>query len=41
MADNRSDSCDSRSFGPVLQSSIVGEGIAVVGRNGHVFLSTL
>ena len=41
MADNRSDSCDSRTFGPISQSSIVGEGIAIVGRYGHVFLRTL
>jgi len=41
MADNRSDSCDSRVFGPISKSSVVGEGIAVVGRRGHVFFRTL
>ena len=37
MGDNRADACDSRAFGPVLKSSIVGEGIAIVVRHGHVF----
>jgi signal peptidase I len=41
MGDNRSDACDSRDFGPVSKSSIVGEGIAVVVRHGHVFFETL
>jgi len=41
MADNRSDACDSRVFGPISTSSVVGEGIAVVGRHGHVFFGTL
>jgi signal peptidase I len=41
MADNRSDACDSRIFGPISKSSIVGEGIAIVGRHGHVFFGTL
>ena len=41
MADNRSDACDSRAFGPISQSSIVGEGVAIVGRYGHVFFRTL
>lgn len=41
MADKRSDSCDSRVFGPISKSSVIGEGIAVVGRHGHVFLGTL
>jgi signal peptidase I len=41
MADNRADACDSRVFGPISKSSVVGEGIAVVGRHGHVFLGTL
>jgi len=41
MADNRSDACDSRLFGPISKSSVVGEGIAVVGRSGHVFFGTL
>ena len=41
MADNRSDACDSRVFGPISKSSIVGEGIAVVGRHGHVSFGSL
>jgi signal peptidase I len=41
MADNRSDACDSRAFGPISSSSVVGEGIAVVGRQGHVAFGTL
>ncbi len=41
LADNRSAACDSRVFGPVAKSSVVGEGIAVVGRHGHVFFATL
>jgi signal peptidase I len=41
MGDNRSDACDSRAFGPISKSSIVGEGIAVIGRQGHVVLGTL
>jgi signal peptidase I len=41
MADNRSDACDSRVFGPIAQSSIVGEGLAVVVRHGHLFLRRL
>ena len=41
LADNRSDACDSRTFGPISGSSVVGEGIAVVGRHGHAALGTL
>jgi len=41
LADNRADACDSRVFGPIARSSIVGEGIAIVGRHGHVFFQTL
>jgi signal peptidase I len=41
MGDNRSDACDSRDFGPISKSSIVGEGIAIVVRHGHVFFRTL
>jgi signal peptidase I len=41
LADNRSDACDSRVFGPIPKSSVVGRGIAVVGRHGHAFLGTL
>ncbi len=41
MADNRSDACDSRAFGPISKSSVVGEGIAVVGHQGHVSFGML
>ncbi|HME04908.1 MAG TPA: signal peptidase I [Solirubrobacteraceae bacterium] len=41
MGDNRSEACDSRVFGPISKSSIVGEGIAIVVRHGHVFLHSL
>jgi signal peptidase I len=41
MADRRSNACDSRVFGPISRSSVVGKGIAVVGRDGHVFFDTL
>ena len=41
LADNRSDACDSRVFGPISGSSVVGEGIAIVGRHGHVFFGKL
>jgi signal peptidase I len=41
LADNRTDACDSRAFGPISKSSVVGEGIAVVGRHGHMFLGSL
>jgi hypothetical protein len=41
LADNRSNACDSRTFGPIRESSIRGEGIAVVGRSGHVSFGTL
>jgi signal peptidase I len=35
MGDNRSDSCDSRYFGVIQGSSIVGKVVALVWRNGH------
>ena len=41
MGDNRSGACDSRVFGPILKSSIVGTGIAIVVRHGHLFLRKL
>jgi signal peptidase I len=41
MADNRSDACDSRVFGPISRSSVVGEAIAIVGRHGHVYFGSL
>ena len=41
LADNRADACDSRAFGPISRSSVVGEAIAIVGRHGHVSFGTL
>jgi signal peptidase I len=38
MGDNRSDACDSRAFGAVPASSIVGKVVAVVLHNGHLGL---
>jgi signal peptidase I len=35
MGDNRTDTCDSRSFGPVPGSSIVGKVVAITLRYGH------
>jgi signal peptidase I len=41
LADNRSDTCDSRVFGPVSKSSIAGKGLAIVVRDGHFYLRKL
>lgn len=41
LGDNRSHACDSRVFGPISTSSIVGRAIAIVVRGGHVFLRKL
>jgi signal peptidase I len=41
LGDQRSGACDSRVFGPISKSSIVGSAIAVVARQGHVFLRKL
>jgi signal peptidase I len=41
MADNRSGACDSRAFGPISKSSIVGRGLAIVARHGDVFFRRL
>ena len=41
MGDNRSAACDSRVFGPISNSSIVGEATAIVVRHGHMFLHKL
>jgi signal peptidase I len=41
MGDNRTDSCDSRSFGPISGSSIVGEVKAIVLRGGHLHFHLL
>ena len=37
MGDNRSQSCDSRSFGPVPTSAIVGKVVTVLLRGGHPY----
>ena len=41
LGDDRSGACDSRVFGPISGSSVVGQGIAIVVRHGHVFLGKL
>lgn len=41
LSDNRSNACDSRAFGPLPGPSIIGEAMAIVERNGHVFLRRL
>jgi signal peptidase I len=35
MGDNRRDQCDSRSFGPVRSSSLIGTVVATIARDGH------
>jgi len=35
MGDNRMDRCDSRSFGPVPSSLLIGTVVATIARNGH------
>jgi signal peptidase I len=37
MGDNRTDSCDSRTFGPIEGSSIIGQVELIVWRNGHPY----
>lgn len=41
MGDNRADSCDSRSFGPVPKSMIVGKVVAILVRANHVHFQLL
>ncbi len=41
LGDNRTDTCDSRAFGPVARSLVVGKVVAIVLRNGHPFLHVL
>jgi signal peptidase I len=41
LGDQRSGACDSRVFGPISKSSIVGDAIAIVVRHSHVFLRRL
>ena len=38
LADNRRDSCDSRSFGAIPTSSTLGKVVAVIARNGAPYL---
>jgi signal peptidase I len=38
MGDNRADPCDSRAFGPIAQSSLVGKVVATTTRGGHPFV---
>ena len=41
MGDNRTDPCDSRSFGPIPGSSVVGKVVATTTRDGHPFAHIL
>jgi signal peptidase I len=41
MGDNRTDTCDSRSFGPMPKSLLVGKVVATISRNGHPFVHGL
>ena len=38
MGDNRSDACDSRAFGAIARSAIVGKVFAIVMRDGHPYV---
>jgi signal peptidase I len=38
MGDNRHDGCDSRAFGAIPQSSVVGKVVATVARDGHGYV---
>jgi signal peptidase I len=35
LGDNRTDSCDSRTFGPIRKSSVIGTVVATIARHGH------
>jgi signal peptidase I len=41
MGDNRTDACDSRAFGPLSGSLVVGEVTATVARDGHLSLHSV
>jgi signal peptidase I len=38
MGDNRTDTCDSRSFGPISDALVVGQVVGTTTRNGHPFV---
>jgi len=38
MGDNRSDSCDSRSWGPIKGASVIGRAVLLLWHNGHLDL---
>jgi hypothetical protein len=38
MGDNRHDGCDPRAFGAVAQSSVIGEVVATIARDGHAYV---
>jgi len=38
MGDNRTDGCDSRSFGAVAKSLVVGKVVATIARDGHAYV---
>jgi len=38
MGDNRHDGCDSRAFGAIPQSSVVGQVVGTIARDGHVYV---
>jgi signal peptidase I len=41
LGDNRTDTCDSRAFGPVAGSLVVGRVVATTTRDGHPYLHTI
>ena len=41
LGDNRSSACDSRAFGPVPKSSVIGEAVGTVARDHHLYLHKL
>ena len=41
MGDNRTDTCDSRTFGSITRSSLIGKVVATIARDGHPFVHSL
>ena len=41
LGDNRTDPCDSRAFGPIPGSSLVGKVVATTARDGHLFVHVI